>query len=132
MTGEKLARIRCCHTCASRYTRHASVDPWPRCADAGDVFLDDAFLEGKVANCPRDLWRELKPVDMDGERAANAAKAHANFVTRGKRMVDVWAADSRDREKLRAMLTEMVRAGELTPEAAAEVEDYAVARAIRA
>ena len=129
MTGEKMARIRRCHTCSSRYTRHATVDRWPRCKDAGDAYLDDAFLEGPASNCKRDLWRDLEPVDIEAEQAENLAKVNARLIAYGKRLVDVWAADSRDREKLRAMLTQMVTTGELTPEAAAEVENYAVARA---
>ena len=129
MTGIKAARIRTCHTCAARYTRHATVLPWPMCQDAL-ALLDNVRLEGPDTNCPRGLWKDLTPVDLAAEAAAAEATAHEQCVARGKRLVDALTPDDRDRATLRIRLGELVAAGELTPAAAVEVEDYAVARTV--
>ena len=71
MTGIKLARIRRCHECPHRFTRHATVNGWPQCDFAGDGFdLGDEFMEGEATNCPAGYWLELTPVDMEAEAVA--------------------------------------------------------------
>ena len=72
MTGIKMARIRRCHTCPHRSTRHASVWSWPHCDGGGlDTELSDEFME--TGECPAGRWDGLDPVDLEAEAKAQAA-----------------------------------------------------------
>ena len=76
MTGIKAARIRRCHACPHRLTRHATVKEWPQCDFAGDGFdLSDEFMEGEATNCPAGYWLELEPIDLEAEAAEQTARA---------------------------------------------------------
>ncbi len=76
MDGTKMARIRRCHQCPHRSTRHADVRQWPHCdCGGGDVELSDELLEGPDANCPAGYWLGLAPVDLEAERMAQEEEA---------------------------------------------------------
>ncbi len=72
MDGMKMARIRRCHECPYRSTRHASVWSWPHCDfGGGDLELSDAFME--TGQCPAGYWAGLTPVDLEAEAEQQAA-----------------------------------------------------------
>ena len=69
-----MARIRRCHECPHRSTRHASIWDWPHCDyGGGDYELSDAEMNGGGGFCPAGYWAGLTPVDLEAEAAAQAA-----------------------------------------------------------
>ena len=72
MDGGKMARIRRCHECPHRSTRHTTVWDWPHCDWGGsDLELSDEFMT--TGQCPAGYWLGLTPVDLEAEAEAQAA-----------------------------------------------------------
>ncbi len=128
MTGIKQARIRACHGCEYRYTRHAKYMDWPHCDGwpaAGDLELDNEFMEGPDDNCPRGKWAHLAPVDMKGEAAAALARAIERETARWKVLLDILSPDEKTVESIRPKIDKLVTDGIIKhPETAEALEAY--------
>ncbi|HUU35172.1 MAG TPA: hypothetical protein VMW48_14000 [Vicinamibacterales bacterium] len=135
MDGTKLARIRRCHICEHRVTQHAGTGASKftvYCVAEGEwdrrATLDDARMEGPEGNCPLGLWRNLTPVDIPSERAANLATAIARDVERWKAVLDDMLPGQYLAIEIRARLTKMVAAGRMRPDVATALEGHILAR----
>jgi len=116
MDGTKLARIRRCHICEHRVTQHAGT--------GASKFTVYCVAEG----CPLGLWRNLTPVDIPSERAANLATAIARDVERWKAVLDDMLPGQYLAIEIRARLTKMVAAGRMRPDVATALEGHILAR----
>ena len=128
------ARYRCCARCRYEVTQSPSVrgNRWSMyCAhdaDSPDHFRgpggwrerNPEFMTGPASNCPIDAWNELPPVDVEAE----LAKGRERMI---KRQTLVYgsalgiALEGRPEQEVNDLLEQMVSAGILLPEAAAEL-----------
>ena len=123
MTGTKMARIRKCHECEHRSTRHVSIDLWPRCDGDGIRELSNEFMES--GNCPLGLWGGLKPVDLEAEAAEGKAAGIARETDAMKKFLDILSPDETTGDAIRAKIEALSDAKIIRhPETAAALESY--------
>ena len=118
MTGIRLVRMRTCHECAHRCTRHSKHWKWPRCTfyvsgrDKGqpgnEMDLDEWNLEGPDSNCPLGLWNNLEPVDLAKSLAATKAKGIEAETAWWARLLDILSPDEKTALDVRPKLEQLV------------------------
>jgi len=126
MTGTKMARIRKCHTCPHRFTRHVEAQKWPQC-DGGStlLYLDDFIMEGDETYCPQGLWKGLTPVDLEAEKAAAEARMWEEQVAYWTPIAQALLKGQPEVE-VANRIEELVKLKVLTPEVAAEAASHAL------
>ena len=123
MTGIKRARIRTCLKCDERYTRHASIDPWPRCAAIDGKYLDNEFMEN--GDCPLNSWLGLTPVDIEAEEAAALVKSIEKETESVKKLLDILSPTEKTGLDIRGKLDALVTAKVIRhAETATALEEY--------
>lgn len=129
-SGISLARRRICNTCEHRCALSARAHDlkWAEfCAHAGldrrEAWsaLSLEFLEGPESNCSAGYWTGVGPVDLTAEREQERLKkadSQADELT----PVLQKALEGATKEKVQSTLDDLVGAGRIEPEAAAQIE----------
>ncbi|MFW6189907.1 MAG: hypothetical protein ACOC7T_05690 [Planctomycetota bacterium] len=130
-SGISLARRRICNTCEHRCALSAAAHDlkWAEfCAHAGlghrEAWsaLSLEFLEGPESNCPAGHWDGVGPLDLEAEQEkerlqkADRQAAELTPVLRE-------ALEGATAEKVQSTLDDLVTAGRVEPEAAADIEE---------
>jgi len=134
-SGISLARRRICNTCEHRCALSAAAHElkWAEfCTFAGldrrEAWsaLSLEFLEGPESNCPAGYWHGVPPVDLTAEREQERLQ-QADKQARELTPLLQRALRDATAEKLQGTLDDLVAAGRLEPEAAAQIEEAILA-----
>lgn len=121
MTGEKLSRIRKCHTCRHRWTQHADVSRWPLC-DVDNSDLSDVRMEAGDPSCPLGYWKNLAPETLPTEQEQYARRVSGQVGGPVGESVRV-TLENQPENIVKGKLEDLVSMGHLLPDAAAELEN---------